>query len=475
MRRPLVLGVLLWLCLPMGAHVAAQTDYAGTYKAGASEARAEVTTWGKDCGPRPQNNTEPARGSVVVSNKGTHLSLALPDRTLRTDACWSPNPNVRLTNATASGNRWRAECRTAEGDAKRERGVYTITASSPEVLELVEDSDYDWQLNESHCVAKVRVTQRLARGASANKPAPAPAPTPEPEPAPAPSCVPGPLAKLRLRPSEAQIAPGQRICFTARGLDAAGCALPVDAVALRWDLSKPAGVTGTLSGGCFKAAANAAEAEGRFKVTVSSGPLRAEVPVNVTTADLSDITARRSGTASELSVSEGDDGAASSGIQAAVERSSTSVKLALAALLLGCVAGLAWFVSSKLRRHAAAPDDDDERTAGSSLSSSRAHEPGSAREARVPGASSSGRPASPSDRPSASSGASEQLICPQCRRGYPGGTERCPKDGAAPIPYAEFVRQAQAAQPVARTCTSCGAQLAAGAQFCGECGAKVRP
>jgi hypothetical protein len=446
---------LLSVSLTLPSPASAQATLAGTYKAGPAATVAQVTTWGADCGPRPQDSTDDDRPSVVVKLQGTQLALAFPDRTLRTDACWSPNPHVRLTNATASSNRWRAECATVQGDAKKERGVYTLTAPSNEVLELVEESDYDWQLNESHCVAKVRITQRLARGASAVAvPAPGPAPVAEPEPAQ--SCVPGALARLRLRPSEAKIAPGQRVCFSARGLDAAGCALPVAAVPLRWELVKPPGVTGTLSNGCFKAAASAAEAEGRFGVVLTSGSLRTEAGVSVTTADLSDITARRSGTGSELEVADGDEGAAELGIQAAVKGSSLAVKLALAALLFGALAALAWVISARLRKRMPQLEDD-----GWGATSPTDHDP------NPPAISPSGRPA-----PGVNT--AEQLICPQCRRGYPGGTARCARDGAVPIPYAEFVKQAQAADTPARTCTACGAQLVAGAMFCGACGAKVR-
>jgi len=444
--------VLLLVAADLPHRASAQATLAGTYKAGPAATSAQVSTWGDDCGPRPQSATDKDQPSVTVKLQGTHLALAFPDRTIRTDGCWSPNPNVRLTNATASSNRWRAECATVPGDAKKERGVYTVLSPSNEVLELVEESDYDWQLNESHCVAKVRITQRLARGAAAlAKPVTEPVPVVEPEPSP--SCVPGTLAKLRLRPSDAMIAPGERACFTVRATDAAGCVLPSSRVSLRWDLVKPAGVTGSLSGSCFKAAASAAEAEGRFKVVISSGVLRAEALVSVTTADLSDITARRSG--NELDVAEGDEGAAELGIEAAVKRSSTPVKLALAALLLGAVAALAWLVSSRLRKHQEAQHDEEG--------------------GRPSDASASIPPVvTPSGRPVASADATEQLICPQCRRGYPGGTERCPRDGTVPIPYVDFVKRAQAAEARARTCTACGAQLVGGAMFCGACGAKVQ-
>jgi hypothetical protein len=467
--HPALLLLIASLGLPsLGA---AQASLAGTYKAGAITTVAEVSTWGGDCGPKPLSSTDPATSSVSVKVSGTQLSLAFPDRTLRTDGCWSPNPNVRITTSTATSTRWRAECLTAQGDAKKEHGIYTVDGSTPDVLELVEESAYDWQLNQSHCVAKVRVTQRVARGAAALKPAPVPPALVPPPPTPAastPSCVPGALARLRLRPSDAQIAPGQKVCFTARGLDAAGCALPSAGFAVKWELEKPAGVTGTLSGSCFKAASSAAEAEGRFKIVAVSGALHDEAVISVTSADLSDITARRSASGSELDVTEGEESVSEFGIEAAVKRSSWPVKVAMAALMLGCLAAAGWLLSLRLRRH---DQREGDRFSGSSPPPSQRP---SASPSNAPVSGRSGPPASPSGRPGSSSGAGEQLICPTCRRGYPGGTERCPKDGSVPIPYAEFTRQAREAETRTRTCTSCGAQLVAGALFCGSCGAKVR-
>jgi hypothetical protein len=272
------------------------------------------------------------------------------------------------------------------------------------------------------------------------------------------------LSRLRLRPSDAQIAPGDKVCFTVRGVDAAGCALPSSALSLKWELDKPAGVTGTLSSGCFKAAANAAEAEGRFKVVALSGSLRDEAVISVTSADLSDITARRSASGGELDVSENEESVSEFGIEAAVKRSSWPVKVAMAALMLGCLAAAAWLLSLRLRRH----DHDEEGHARS-----RSKRPSAGR-SDAPVSGRSGPPPSSSGRPGPTSGAGEQLICPTCRRGYAGGTERCPNDGSVPIPYAEFTRQAKEADTRTRTCTSCGAQLVAGALFCGSCGSKVR-
>jgi hypothetical protein len=451
--------VLVWSST-QGAQ--AQADLGGTYRAGPQQTSVVITTWGEDCGPRPQNATDDPKASVTVKVVGQQLSLVFPDRTLRSNGCWSPNPAVRVASATATETRWRTECQTPSSDAKRERGVYTLTLSEAGVLDLLEESNYDWQLNNSRCVAKVRVTQRVARNAAALTSSPPPAAA-----APAATgCTPGPLARLRVRPSELRIGPGERTCLSVRGLDAAGCALPsLDGV--KWELSAPAGARASLSGACFKAAPSAAEAEGTFRIVASRGSLRDEASITVATTDLSDITARRGGVEdAALDAEDADDRAASFGIEAAVKRSSPLVKGVLVALLLASIGALTWFVRLSSRKHTAALGTG-ERARDSATAMADRRDSGERPAARGSEPASAATPSSPV------SGAGEQLICPVCRHGYAGGTTRCPRDGATPIPYAEFVQRAQAAQAGPRTCTSCGAQLAAGAAFCGACGARV--
>lgn len=417
------------------ARALAQPSMAGTYKAGPTDVRVEVSTWGSDCGTRPRSHTDNEQPKVTVRMQGSHLLLTFPDRNLRTDACWSENPTLRLAGSTsATPARWRAECRTPEGEAKRERGVYTVTASSPSVLELVDESDYNWQLNESRCVAKMRTTQRLVREGAAQA---AEAST---------GCTPGPLARLKLRPTEARIAPGARVCFTVRGFDAAGCAVP-RAPEVSFGLEAPDSARGTLSSNCFKAA-RGRDGEGRFAITATSGSVSASANVLVATNDLSDITARRdsTGDAPDEDGETGESSASVFGIEAAVGRSSLGVKLAVGALLLAIVGALSWFLLQRTRLHAA-------------------------RESRVTPA-----PAPPHRRHTTTGAGGgtggPPLICPACRQGYPPSTRHCPKDGRTPIPYAEFIRQQEQSAP-ARTCPSCGAQLAPGATFCGACGTRV--
>ncbi len=453
-----LLPALLWC-----AQASAQTDWSGKYTAGSSTMTAQVTTWGEDCGPRPTDSTDADKPKVEVQARNGQLTLKFPDRTIKSDGCWSPNPAVRVDKTSGGDGAWRSACKTPSGDAKQERGVYTINASVVDQhaqLELIEESSYDWQLKQSHCVAKVRVVQRMSRGGVVAEPAP-PAPVAPAEPAPG-ACDPGALAKLRLRPSEARVAPGAKQCFTVRGLDAAGCTVPLDASALSWDLKKPSGATGSLSGACFKAAASAAEAEGRFEITVTSGSLRDKATLDVATTDLSDIIARRSG-GSDLDVSEDSEGLGSVlGIEAAVKSGGLIVKLAVTALLLGFMGALlALLLRARAKPKKKAKriylDEDEEEEDG--------HAP---RHSAI-------NSLAPRDDPSLQGDSGDQRICPTCRRGVAAGLTRCPHDGTVPVPYADFVKASREAQSGPRTCPSCGAQLAVGATFCGVCGHRVRP
>lgn len=437
--RALVVGFSLLVATPAHGQEGV-VDMAGSYRSSARETRVDVATWGEDCGPRPRSSTVPSTGLVKVTRQGAHLALAFSDRTVRTDACWSPNPTVRVTSTAATATRWRTECHTPEGEAKQERGSYAVEASSPNTLQLLEESEYDWQLNESHCVASVRVSQQLEREGTSQAPVPQ---------TPTSTCTPGDIARLRIRPTETRLGPGERVCFTIRASDARGCPLPLVPGSLKWTLVKPEAATGTLSGGCFRAAATVADAEGRFRIVAALGSLRDEAWVSVVPTDLSDITARRSGGETPLDDAEGLSGIASElGIEAVVRHSSDAIRIALSLGLLALLV-LLWV---GLRQRARRLHETEPTGHANGLNDASA-------------GASSVRP---------DHAAQAQLICPICRLGYPAGTDRCPRDGGKPILYAEFVRQAQASSGEASVCPACGSRLARGAQFCGVCGARAR-
>jgi hypothetical protein len=474
-------GTLAALSLLLGAGLtvsaSAQSTIAGNYEPSPQRMEVKVSTWGEDCGTRPTDQTINETGKVSVKEEGAHLSMKFATRTLRTNACWSPNPGLTLVSATSANGKYRAECRTAAGDPKREIGRYTATAAVG-TLELVEESDYDWQLKSSHCVAKVRVTQTLTsltRPKQAAEPAKVDASVaqpaaPPPAPPPPPSmdeekCVPGPAARLRMRPSDARIAPGERVCFVIRVVDAAGCPLPAAESGLEVSLQRPTGVQGTLTGSCFKAAENAALAEGLFKVQVAANELHAEATVVVAAPDLSDITARRGVSPSSTGSTAGRSAEAQyeTGVRAVAKSSKDIVWLgvgvAVLALLLACGAVLALRAAKKQR----APAPARRR---SSLP-----EP----EPRLSDAETLDRPAPKRVRQATAEpvvATGPQRICPKCRRGYPPASERCTIDDELLMDYDDFVA-GKAPKAADRHCPECGMALTPDAFFCGACGHKM--
>ncbi|MFM2420560.1 MAG: hypothetical protein RL385_5283 [Pseudomonadota bacterium] len=404
----------------------------GAYQAGQAVHRVRVGTWGEDCGPRPESRTE-AGGSARLRRLGKALQVTLPDRTIRTDACWTPNPAVRLASAktSADGRTFRVECRTEPSDPKRENGVYALSVGVNGTLTLSDESSYDWQLKTSHCVASVSWSQTLTPGERGAGPGPQ-----------EPACRPGPLASLKLRPAEVRVVPGKRICFQLVGFDATGCALGAGLAAGALGAGSPDLMThGRLSGMCFTANADATVTGTTVRVFAEANGHRADAVIRIAQPDLSGITAQ-SNSGDELAQTGGsgaDDGVIDAGIRAVV--AGTSGHPWLAALLVCAAAGLA-VIGLKRRRP-------------SVTASAATDRPPPRRKASV---ALSGAPP-------------ETLVCPRCRHGYPPGTERCPTDGERPIPYAEYRKRVEEQARTPAICGHCGAQLAAAnAEFCGECG-----
>ncbi len=447
--------------------------FEGHYQASSAVIRSEVSSWGEACGVKPQSYTAAERPLVEVGLLGAHLELRYPDRKLRTDRCWSPNPIVRLASVTASDTRWRAECRTPRDEAKQEFGTYTVTATGPYTLELVEESNYDWPLKAAHCVARVRILQQLERvpkertgGTARLEPklkATAAGATPAAA-ATVPPCVPGLATRLRIRPNDARIEPGQRVCFTLQGIDAEGCASEVELTSVRWELKKPDAARAQLGDGCFRAAASAADAEGTFRVTAVHDGLRADATVSVGAPDLSDITVRRG-------ISTGPSDAKApptptiahsvndTGVKAAAvkPRNLTTLWIAVAGALALLAGGLV--IAMQVRQKPAPA------ARRSSLPVPPVHDV-VALPPLVP-------PAEPVPGPTPSMAAGP-MICPKCRRGYAPGALQCEGDGTALIAYTEFVRHAKEAEATSiAACPSCGVGVAAGSIFCGGCGTRL--
>ena len=301
-----VLGVALlatWVALrPVQVRADAPQSLTGTWQAGATSMQVTVESWGGDCGPQPQSSQSAGGGSVTLEQTGQVLVIHARGHEVRSDRCWSPNPTLRRVTTSYANGLWTTRCQTPAGDPRQEQGSYTLKLIAVDRLLYQDVSHFNWRLNQSTCAATITTTQTLHRGAAASDPTATPAattataaakPTPSSAPAdPVPAtCVPKAAARLSLRPRNAEIALGDRVCFHARTVDAKGCPLPEDGI--KWSLKHPRGLRASLEGGCLQAGQSSAESEGEFRVVAARGRLRAEAKVKVAAESLTSLLAKR--------------------------------------------------------------------------------------------------------------------------------------------------------------------------------------
>lgn len=338
-------GIVLASLLLTGASVAhAQVVLSGQWRSGATAIDVQVESWGSDCGPAPKSSQSAGGGLVRIVQAGDRLSLYTGNRVIKSDVCFGQNPGLKRTSKSVQDNTWITRCETPDDDPRAETGVYTLKLLSEDRLLYQDVSRFRWQLKSSLCVATITTVQTLTRltdaeaAKAAKSPesvaAPAPAKTAKaPPPAPAlpkesaapqqsvtamlsggqkvdatkpaptatkaakPPCVPGDPARLALAPRERRIELGGHFCFRTRLVDAAGCRLPP--VAPAWTLDSDGSLKAKLDDrGCFEASTQAAEGEGTFRVTATvttpnGGALKARAVVEVVTADLSALVAKR--------------------------------------------------------------------------------------------------------------------------------------------------------------------------------------
>ena len=419
----------------------AQGTYDGQWRPGAQHVDVSIDSWGSDCPARPTSSTTPGGAPIHITQSGDDLSFPGGHST---SACWSENPAVQRVSRTYSGGTWRVVCRTPPDDARSETGTYTLHATTLDSIEYREVTQYDWTLNASHCTARLTTTQTYERVGASPPPTTtttAPPPTTVAEPA----CTPGPAARVAMRPGSANIAAGERACFTARLVDANGCAVPGGAAAT-YDLR---GSTGELHGGCFTASATS----GSAVVVGHVGSMSGEATVNIVSSDLSDLTAGHS-TGTTPTADGGDATAGSEARVAARGEGSARGMPAWAAVasILGLVLVLFAVVGLLTRgRRKPRPVVDD-----SSFSS-----------APVPPPAAPPPPVAPVAAPAAAT--AEAKICPICRRGYASDVMVCPRDNEPLVPYAEFVQRKEQSAPN-RVCPKCGTSYPSTTRFCGKDG-----
>jgi hypothetical protein len=492
-RAPWVLAGLLALGIALTAR-GATAEVAGRYKTQGQNIAVNIESWGEDCGPRPRSHSGSGGKVVEVAHVGTHLSVGGH----RTDSCWSGNPRVKRVKTGVGTTRWITICETPADDARYEHGEYTIEQVDESTLRFREVSRYDWRLEGDHCKATVTLTRTYVR--VVDEPAtPTPPPVPETPPERPDRCS-GPRGapvKLEVRPSQARIEPGDRLCFRATARDADGCSVPADVAWARADAGDGSGGT-VEADGCFVAGGT----PGSVTLTATAGQLTARAQVDVRFPDIGDLVASSLAEGVDEGVEGTPAGEARPGAAQGVGlttvgpvRGDRGVLWMIIGVGLGSAAllAVAATVLWSRRRRAAARRAERERgatghtlavasgapllavtsrkvcpTCNQEYAGSVEFCPEDATKLVAAGRSSEGRQA-------------QSLICPKCRRGFESSERFCSHCSEELVPYAAWratqleARRAREASHGGMICPKCAARYEQGIVFCQRDGTKLEP
>ena len=436
--------------LSLAGAARADGPYEGQWREGPMSIQVTVQSWGGDCGPRPQATSTGGGGVFRVSQEGDQLTFHLrSERTTR--QCWSENRAVRRVSSSYQAGTWRIVCRTPADDSRGETGTYTIQAVGSDRLQFRDVSAYDWQLNESRCLATITTSQTFTRVGGSTPP---PVATPS-EPTPAPRCTPGPATRVLLRPSEAAVPPGGEQCFTTRVVDASGCA-----VRTRVTLALGEGEPGRIEGTCYRAA----DAGATVHVIAAAGELRDRATITVRTMDLSDLIARRTETGSVGSGAPEEDATTQTAARVSAHETSQGPSLVWPGVALGLALLLVLSAVVLLRRR-----ETGRKRSIAGLPGVDIADLGRPSDPSEPGRLEAGAADGPAAAP-----AGDDLICPTCRRGYPPGSVRCAHDDTQLMPYKDFAAGKRPDGAAAEhACPVCGKRYPSTVKFCGEDGATL--
>ncbi|MDW8245094.1 MAG: zinc ribbon domain-containing protein [Sandaracinaceae bacterium] len=416
----------IWLGLgglPLSA--LAEGPYEGEWREGPTVFRVQIDSWGEDCGPRPQSRELPGGRMVRIRQEGDHLFFG---ESRSTRNCWSENRALQVLSTSVRRGSWEILCRTPPEDPKRETGTYRVRVLGETQLELREETHYEWSLKQSKCVAMVTSVQVLERASSpvpsTSNPAPSNAPSNGIPEEGAASCVAQAPARVFIRPQNAVVAVGERVCFVARIVDEKNCPLRGGSQ-VSFEVEPPS--RGTMRGNCFEA-----KEVGAATIRAQGGALMAEAFVRIESASFEGLIAKGGSTNQEGELSVDLD--ESAGVAAHAKSRSSAGLWLLVGVIVACAIGggaFVWLVARKKRQDMAQKDATSGMLESTAISSS------------------------PS-QPAAS------LICPLCRHGYPSSFSICPKDATPLVDYSEFLKQ----QEKPKTCPRCGATYPAPTRFC---------
>lgn len=492
-RAPAIIAALLAAGAALAPRGAA-AEVAGRYKTSGQNIAVNILSWGEDCGPRPRSSSGGGGKVVEVARVGTHLSIGGH----RTDACWSGNPRVSRVKTGVGTNRWITICQTPADDARYEHGEYTVEQVDENTLRFREVSQYDWRLEGDHCKATVTLTRTYVRLAE-EQPTPPPTPAPVEPPAKIARCE-GPRGapvKLEVRPSQARVGPGDRLCFHAVARDGDGCQVPVS---VAWSRTDGGGAAGgrVAADGCF----DAGSSPGSVTLAAAAGQLSASAQVEIRFPDIGDLVASRLAEGIEedgegAPVAEARPGAAQGvGLTTVGPVHGDQgllwiiIGVGVGSALLLTVAAIA--LRGRRRRVVLLPEELEHAAVarGMAVASSvpplaapshkvcpTCHQeyagavefcPEDATKLVAAGRGSEGRPP-------------QSLICPKCRRGFESSEQFCSNCAEELVPYAAWranqleARRAREASHGGMICPKCAARYDQGILFCQRDGTKLEP
>jgi hypothetical protein len=491
----------------------APATLSGQWSATALTETWSIGDWGSACGPKPSASNERS-GTVTIEQSGGELSITGAGRAYNTSSCWEPLPGLVRTSHSASSRNWRTTCKSPAGDPRQSTLVTTVSAANDQQMSFDETGQYQFVIKGQNCTASVRRARFFRRlvapiappttptAAAATTAAALPSAgstaqsvtmqpmavpssiigdVPMPKATAAACALPGPPARIEVRPSHKLIRPGESFDFTAGVVDSHGCHLGI-APAFRLE-DEATGVNVAPTG---KVHIDDGAAEGEHKVTATVGARSVSVTLDVVSRDRYDALLAQggfdpSGASTDAAVArlESD----SVGARATVVQDDSGKRRTLFVAIVGAAALCLGLVGLLLVRRSrqrvltqsgvasvrqAPPPAPPARTAPGMVCPTCRDEFGP--EAQF--CPKDGNRLLPLERGSAvgPTGA----VCPVCGQGYDPGVSVCPKHDEALVP--PLVYAASRTAPVIETrkiCPVCGAQFAGESQFCGTCGAAL--
>jgi hypothetical protein len=467
------------------------TSLAGQWTATPLTVNWKIGDWGQACGPKPSGGGGPS-GTATIEESGGELIISGVGRTHSTRECYEQLPGLSRTGHTAGTRSWRTTCKSSAEDPRQATLVTTVTATDNQIT-YDETGQYQFVIQGQNCTASVRRTRYFQRpqgkaGADAGTSTPAATATTtadgvtgsvalEKEAKSNACALPGPPARIEVRPSRKLIRPGENFSFRASVVDARGCTLGI-APTFRTVNAAP-GVVLSAGG---RVDVSDGTAEGEVPIVAVVGSRSVGVVLQVVSRERYDALLAEggfdaTGASAETAVARLE--SASVGSRATVVEDDSARRRTLfvgvvggASLLLGLI-GFA-LVRRSRQRALAVPD---------SRRALRTPEPRPPRPMVCPTCRDEFPPQAqfcpvdgnrlvPFDAGTTlgPSGA----VCPVCGQGYDPGVSTCPKHDEPLIPPAIYAAARASARPeIQKICPVCGTQYVGESQFCGQCGAAL--